>query len=151
MEEKTKELQDDMGMLAELAGIHLTRGSRGAVDSAVPRVPHNVWSPMKIRRAAFTPVSAGAFSIVMGCGKVAPNDCKSAVSWCIREKQREAIDSFFDRYDKHGKPAPTPWAIFSKMHDSTKQEVTMPEVTCTGKLLCFGCVVIHLIDIMISC
>lgn len=132
LQEQKKQLQDDVSMMAELAGIHLTSGSRGAVGSVkpgVPCVPHNVWSPMKILRATFTPVSAGAFSVVMGCGKVAPNDCKSAVSWCIQEKQREAIESFFDRYDEHGLPAPTPWAIFSKMHDCTKLEVTMPEVS----------------------
>ena len=133
---------DDMHMLAELAGIHLpnvNRGNDSSSSSSGGSINYNSWSPMKLLRAAFTPVTAAAYASVVGCGHSMVNDIKSAISWCIQQRQRASIDALFtpksasDAVSESEAEAeaceekPCDWAIYSKMHDCTKLEVTMPE------------------------
>ena len=81
------------------------------------------WNAMSILRAAYTPVSSGAFATVAECGNSTPNDCRGLVARVIMSKTAEGLEALF------GPPgeAPTPYAVFCKMHDSTKQLLTIPE------------------------
>ena len=105
--------------LAAIAGINVPNTS-----PTKQRKGHwNAWSATQILRACFTPVSAHAFGMVMGTGRSGANGARSVVAQVIADKQREAVERVFTSGDVE------PWVLFSKMHDGTKLEVSIPDGT----------------------
>ena len=91
-------LLDDMAMMADLAGIHIPLGPRqsGSSGSQERRQHYLAWSPFRLLRAAFTPVSAVAFDIVMGCGHGGALDARAAVANAVLDSQGKANSTTHD-------------------------------------------------------
>ena len=52
-------------------------------------------------------------------GNTSPNDARAVASACLSKLVPEAVETSLQRS--------TPWLVFTKMHDATKLEVTIPE------------------------
>ena len=124
-EERWRARQELLG-LADFAGVHISagHGSKGALGHG------RTWSTNQILRASFTPVSSGAYSLVLGCGKASPGDARSVVAYAALEKQFSAIDQLWS----DGALQPEPWAVYCKTHDSTKLKMTLPPVVGKRKI-----------------
>ena len=107
--------------VAELGNV-----SVGAQSGSASKLPINpttgragngrAWNIASILRAAYTPVCAGAYGAVVECGHSSPSDCRSLIARVIMDKNKEGLDALL------GQPReePIPYAVFCKMHDSSK-------------------------------
>ena len=90
-------LLDDVGMMADLSGIHIPLDPRQSGSSgSQERRHHLAWSPFRLLRAAFTPVSAVAFDTVMGCGHGGALDARAAVANAVLDSQEKANSATHD-------------------------------------------------------
>ena len=79
------------------------------------------WTAVQHLRAVFTAVSATAYSLVLDCGHSAAQLSRAVVAKATLVAQASAAKKFF------ATETVTPWAIYSKMHDATKLEVSLTE------------------------
>ena len=116
------ESKDDLVDLATVAGVHVAAGKRRR-DKPISqtRIHPKSWTAFQHLRAAFTAVSTTAYALVMGCGHSAAQLSRAVVAKATLVAQAGAAKKLFPT------ETVTPWAIYSKMHDATKMEVTLPE------------------------
>ena len=116
------ESKDDLVDLATVAGVHVAAGKRRR-DKPISqtRTHPKSWTAFQHLRAAFTAVSTTAYALVMGCGHSAAQLSRAVVAKATLVAQAGAAKKLFPT------ETVTPWAIYSKMHDATKMEVTLPE------------------------
>ena len=115
--------------VAEAGSLHVGASSGGSsklsLNPATGRSVHGkAWSCRNILRAAYTPVSSGSFAAVTECGHCSPSDCKAVVAQAIMARTAAGLE---DLFGPPGEAPPTDFAVLCKMHDSTKQLVTIPE------------------------
>ena len=104
----------NVSLVAGISGLSIPVGSKQTRQAKT----HSAFS---ILRAAFTPVSAIAYSAVCGTGHSMASECRAVVSEVIAREQARGLNDAF----KHGHRCP--WAILTKMHDASKQEMVVPE------------------------
>ena len=104
----------NVSLVAGISGLSIPVGSKQTRQGKT----HSAFS---ILRAAFTPVSAIAYSAVCGTGHSMASECRAVVSEVIAREQAQGLNDAF----KHGHRCP--WAILTKMHDASKQEMVVPE------------------------
>ena len=115
-------MQTDMAFMAELAGVHVNHHVKQIKHAGKQTRPHGkTWHPAQILRAAFTPVSTGAFASVLCCGKGSAQDSRALVASAVLEQQQLSIQKLWPP-----DAVAAQWAIFSKAHDSTKLAMTLP-------------------------
>ena len=103
----------NVALVAEAGGLRLPSAGKENQN-------HKSHSVISILRAAFTPVSAHAYSAVLGCGHTTPSECRAVVTEAMLREQARGLDESF-------KPGSVcPWAIFTEMHESSKQEICVP-------------------------
>ena len=83
------------------------------------------WSPLQILRAEFTMRIANAFAAVLDCGNSLPLTARAAVAACVMWAQDAAAQTLFEQQGRQA--LSQTWAIYCKMHDSTKLELTLSE------------------------
>jgi hypothetical protein len=59
------------------------------------------------------------YATVLETGNSSPSDARAAAASCYTSLQTSALHNAF--------ATPAAWAILTKMHDSTKMEITFPE------------------------
>ena len=77
------------------------------------------WTVIQHLRAVFTAVSATAYSLVLDCGHSAEQLSRTVVAKATLVAQAAAAKKFF------ATETVTPWAIYSKIHDATKLDVSL--------------------------
>ena len=114
------ESKDDLVDLATVAGVHVAAGKRRR-DKPMTQTHPRSWTAIQHLRAVFTAVSTTAYALVMDCGHSAAQLSRAVVAKATLVAQAGAAKKLF------ATETVTPWAIYSKMHDATKMEVTLPE------------------------
>ena len=105
-----------------MAGVHVAAGKRRRDKPISQTQTHpRSWTAIQHLRAVFTAVSTTAYALVMDCGHSAAQLSRAVVAKATLVAQAGAAKKLF------ATETVTPWAIYSKMHDATKMEVTLPE------------------------